>query len=96
MFYELERLAIELILSTEVSIKSRSRLIENEWGQDVMKLIYRGLNYRRPLGRKNLDNLETEVKYRGVAVRLASKTPIFRQSLVLYKYRGVNYLKRYF
>ena len=59
-----------------------------------MELIYRGINYRRPLGRKNLD-VGIDVKYRGVAYRISPTTLTLQQSLVSYKYRGVDYMKRY-
>lgn len=59
-----------------------------------MELIYRGVNYQRPLGRENSD-VEIDIKCRGVAYRLSPTSRTFQKSLVSYKYRGVDYTKRY-
>ncbi len=66
-------------------------------GARDMKLIYRGINYRRlPVDRESSDALGIDVKYRGVVYRISPTALTLQQSLVAYKYRGVDYTKRYY
>lgn len=67
-----------------------------------MQLIYRGINYQhQPLQIQNSNNLEIPGKYRGVEYNISPTTEvslgseICLKSMVIYKYRGVNYIKGY-
>ena len=60
-----------------------------------MESIYRGINARRQSVRRQHSGIGIDVKYRGVAYRISPTTLTLQQSLVSYKYRGVDYTKRY-
>lgn len=60
-----------------------------------MQLTYRGANYQhKPLHSRNADlDLATVGKYRGATFYISSAALVSHQSLVAYRYRGVNYTK---
>ena len=57
--------------------------------------IYRGIKDRRQSVLRQHSDVEIDVKYRGVAYHISPTTLTLQQPLVLYKYRGVGYTKRY-
>ena len=61
-----------------------------------MKLTYRGANYQhQSFPSLNADTSAMAGKYRGVNCCISSAVLVSRQSLIAYKYRGVDYLKRH-
>ena len=59
-----------------------------------MQLIYRGVNYLpQPRQRQYSDFSTTTGKYRGITYCISPVTVASHQSLVAYKYRGVDYIK---
>ena len=59
-----------------------------------MQLTYRGANYQlKSWHGRNADILATVGKYRGKTYYISSAALVSHQSLVAYRYRGVDYIK---
>ena len=60
-----------------------------------MQLIYRGINYQPQFFPSQMHASRIAGKYRGVSYYICPKNPVPEQSLSFYKYRGIDYIKRY-
>ena len=63
-----------------------------------MQLIYRGIDYQSPSLPKQSSNISrtaVQAKYRGVTYYIYPSTVVCQQSLVAYRYRGIDYMKKY-
>lgn len=58
-----------------------------------MQLTYRGMAYQSPAISVELLSSQTG-KYRGQTFQMSSTVLVLRQSIVAFKYRGVDYIQR--
>lgn len=59
-----------------------------------MQLTYRGVAYKYSETSVELPKSARTGKYRGIAINLPSTLRVLRQSLVFFKYRGVDYTQQ--
>lgn len=63
-----------------------------------MQLIYRGINYQSSSWQRpslSISRTATKAKYRGATYYIYPSTVVCQPSLVAYKYRCIDYIKKY-